>query len=306
MEVRSEAQRRAATRAILRWYVRHGRTLPWRNIRNPYRLLIAEIMLHQTQVSRVLQHYPRFLRRFPSLRSLARASQADIVIAWRGMGYNNRAVRIHRLARQLSHSHAGKLPSTVEECRLLPGIGRYTAHALLVSVYRRDLPVVDVNVRRVLSRLFWRMPTVVALRPERAIWTLAASLVPHARAYEWSQALMDLGATVCTARAPKCFSCPVAKICASRKRMRVAFLARSRQKPSRPGIPNRIYRGRIIDALRFCRPGLTVTQIGSRIFPSSLHGGGPQLRAMISSLEKDGLVRVRGDLDRAETRICLA
>jgi A/G-specific adenine glycosylase len=306
MEVRSEVRRRAATRAILRWYARHGRTLPWRNIRNPYRLLIAEIMLHQTQVSRVLQHYPKFLRRFPSLRSLAAASRADVIIAWHGMGYNNRAVRIHRLARQLSQHNAGKLPLTLEECLLLPGIGRYTAHALLVSVYHKDLPVVDVNVRRVFSRLFWRMATVVTLRPGREIWTLAASLVPHGQAYEWSQALMDLGATVCIAHAPKCLSCPVAAVCASRKHMRSAFPTRSRQKPSRPNIPDRIYRGRIIDALRFSRPGLTVTQIGSTIFPDHAHGRRSQLRTLISSLEKDGLVRVRGNLHGAETRIQLA
>jgi A/G-specific adenine glycosylase len=299
-------KRRAATRGILRWYVRNARTLPWRNIRNPYRLLIAEIMLHQTQVSRVLQHYPEFLRRFPSLRSLATVSQAEVVIAWRGMGYNNRAIRIHRLARQLFHYHNGKIPSTVEECLLLPGIGRYTAHALLVSVYRKDLPVVDVNVRRVFSRLFWRMPAAATLRPEREIWALAASLVPCGRAYEWSQALMDLGATVCTARAPKCSSCPVGEICTSRKRMRMAFSSGHRGKPSRPGIPNRIYRGRIIDALRFSRPGLTMAQIGSRIFPGPSHNGRSRLRTLISSLRKDGLVRVHGRLDRTGTRVRLA
>ncbi len=302
MGVRSEEHRRVATRAIFRWYRRHGRTLPWRNIRDPYRILVAEIMLHQTGVSRVLQIYPRFLRRFPSLHVLAASPQADVIIAWRGMGYNNRAVRIHRLSRQLLMQSGGTLPRTLQECMALPGIGKYTAHALLVSVHRRDLPVVDVNIRRLLSRLYWRMHTTADLRSDRQVWALAASLVPRGRGYEWTQALMDIGAAICTARAPKCPACPVAGLCLSRGAMRPARRKERRREPSRSGIPNRLYRGKIVDALRSSRAGLTVRQLRSAV----LGGPAPWFRMLISGLEKDGLVRVRGNINRAETRVQLA
>ncbi len=306
MGARSEEHRRAATDAIFRWYRRHGRTLPWRNIRDPYRILIAEIMLHQTQVGRVLQIFPKFLRRFPSLHALAVARRSDIIIAWRGMGYNNRAVRIHRLARLLSTHRDGELPRTLEGCMTLPGVGRYTAHALLVSVYHRDLPVVDVNIRRLLSRLFRRMDTTADLLPDREVWRLAASLVPRGRAYAWTQALMDLGAMICTARAPQCPACPVSGFCRSGDAMKPALPPERRQEPSRSGIPNRLHRGRIVEILRSARTGLTVRQIGSRVGDHASATPTPWLRMLITTLEKDGLVRVRGDLRHADTRVRLA
>ncbi len=306
MGVRSEEHRRAATGAIFRWYRRHGRTLPGRNIRDPYRILIAEIMLHQTRVSRVLEIFPKFLRRFPSLRALASARRSEVIIAWRGMGYNNRAVRIHRLARQILTHRGGELPRTLEECMVLPGIGRYTAHALLVSVYHRDLPVVDVNIHRLLSRLFRRMETTAHLLPDPEVWRLAASLVPRGRAYAWTQALMDLGATICTARAPQCAACPVAGLCRSRDTMVPAPQLQKRQEPSRSGIPNRLHRGRIVEALRSSRTGLTVRQLGSRVGDHASAAPTPWLRMLITALEKDGLVRVRGNLRLADTRVQLA
>ncbi len=302
----AERHRRAVSRTVLRWYRGHGRKLPWRGIRDPYRILIAEIMLHQTRVGRVLQVFPQFLRRFPSLRALASAPQSDVMIAWRGMGYNNRAVRIHRLARQLSIRGNGMIPRTLRECTELPGVGKYTAHALLVSVYRMDLPVVDVNIRRLLSRLFWRMKTTADLRPEREIWTRAASLIPRGRAYEWTQALMDIGATICTARTPKCPVCPAATLCPSRSAMKPAPPPKRRGEPSRFGIPNRLHRGRIIEALRSSRDGLTVGQLGTRIPGRPSRRPTPWLRTLIAALEKDGLVSIRGDLREAATRIRLA
>jgi A/G-specific adenine glycosylase len=158
--------------------------------------LIAEIMSHQTRLDRVLQLYPLFLKRFPSFRALARAPRARVVIAWRGLGYNCRAVRLHLLARAVVGKHGGTIPPSREEILALPGVGPYTAHALLVALHGTDDPVVDVNIRRVLSRIFWRMPTTADLRPEREVWDLATRLVPRGRGYEWSQALMDVGAMI--------------------------------------------------------------------------------------------------------------
>ena len=154
--------------AVLRWYRQNGRTLPWRGEQDPYRVLVSEVMLQQTQVSRVLEKYPLFLKQFPTLRALARAERSSVIRAWRGMGYNNRAVRLHLLAQTVVNSHGGVLPRTEEELTLLPGIGRYTARALLSSVFHIPVPVVDVNVHRFFSRLFWPMRTLTrCIQPGR-------------------------------------------------------------------------------------------------------------------------------------------
>jgi A/G-specific adenine glycosylase len=302
----SDRDRKAVTRAVLRWYGACGRTLPWRDTRNPYRILVAEIMLHQTQVGRVLRIFPAFLCRFPSLHALAAARQAEVLIAWRGLGYNNRALRIHRLAQHLTTHHDGKLPRTLEECLPLPGIGKYTAHALLVSLYRRDLPVVDVNIRRVFSRLFWRMKTTADLRPEKEIWALATALVPRGRGYDWTQALMDLGAIICTARTPRCPSCPVAAHCLSRPVMRQRSPSLPRREVLLAGVPVRIHRGRIVEMLRSFPAGVTVGQIRSRLFADLPSSGRPWIAKVLRALERDGLIAVRGDPGRTDARVLLA
>lgn len=292
---------------ILRWYALHGRRLPWRNIRDPYRLLVAEIMLHQTQVSRVLELYPVFLRRFPTVFVLARARQSDVVVAWRGLGYNNRAVRLHRLAGNLAAGSGGRLPAGIEELELLPGIGKYTARALCVSIHRKDLPVVDINVRRVLSRIFRRMPTTAHLMSENEAWDLAGTLVPRGKGYEWMQALMDLGSGVCTARAPECPRCPVRDICASGTAMTRVRPVRSAGEPSMDGLPNRIYRGRIVERLRHSsgRSGIRAVEIGEAIHPRFARRHRAWLRQLLEGLARDGILRIRenGSFERATVRL---
>jgi A/G-specific adenine glycosylase len=297
---------RAASRQILRWYSIHGRTLPWRNIRDPYRILVAEIMLQQTQVNRVLRLYPLFLKRFPTLKSLASARQSQVVVAWKGMGYNTRAVRLHRLAHDLLEMNRGMVPRSIEACTRLPGIGRYTAHALVVSIYGEDHPVVDVNIRRVLSRLFWRMRTTREMKREEEIWTLASKLVPHRRGYVWTQALMDLGATVCTARNPRCGACPVSARCLSARAMIDTPLRRRLREPSLRGVPNRIYRGRIVDILRTSRRPLKIQEIGRKVVPTFSPRHGTWLRKVIQGLRSDGLITVRGNIENPSARILLA
>jgi A/G-specific adenine glycosylase len=300
-------KRRRVVRMILRWYALHGRILPWRNIRDPYRLLVAEIMLHQTQVRRVLELYPVFLRRFPTVAALARARQSDVVVAWRGLGYNNRAVRLHRLAGLLADRSGGRLPAGIDELERLPGIGRYTAHALWVSIHRKDLPVVDVNVRRVLSRIFRQMPTTAALMAEHEIWDLASTLVPRGKGYEWMQALMDLGSGICTARAPECAQCPVWSLCLSGAMMTRVRPARPAAEPSMDGIPNRIYRGRIVEKLRQSsgRSGMGVLQIGKTIHPAFTRRHRAWLRQLLDGLARDGVIRLRqnGPFERATVRL---
>jgi A/G-specific adenine glycosylase len=296
------------TGAILRWYGRRGRRLPWRRTRVPYRILVSEIMLQQTQVSRVMQMYAPFLRRFPTLRSLAQAERSEVVIAWRGLGYNNRAVRLHALARTLDRRHRGRIPADASVLASLPGIGRYTAHALLVAVHGHDAPVVDVNVRRLLSRIFWRMQTTADLRPEREIWDLARTLVVPGRGYDWTQALMDLGATVCTARVPSCAECPVTALCRSAPAIRQVKISRRRTEPSQAGVPNRIYRGRVIELLRAERgtAGLAVARLGRRIFPRYTHHQEAWLGSLLEGLRRDGLIRILHRKPFHRTRVSLA
>jgi A/G-specific adenine glycosylase len=252
-------------------------------------------MLQQTQVSRVLEKYPLFLKQFPTLRALARAERSSVIRTWRGMGYNNRAVRLHLLAQTVVNSHGGVLPRTEEELTLLPGIGRYTARALLSSVFHIPVPVVDVNVHRFFSRLFWPMRTLTEMHSARAVASYALRHLPERRAYDWNQALMDLGATICTARAPRCMICPVAASCRSRAGMKRVAVVQKKQEPSLYGTPDRIYRGRIVECLRGLRDGrsLALEALGSHIL-SRFSGRNRQwLLRLLNQLERDGLVRIR-------------
>ena len=292
--------RRMIVRSLLRWYRSHGRRLPWRTTTNPYRILLSEVMLQQTQVGRVLEKYPLFLKRFPTIRALGQARQRDVVLIWRGMGYNNRAVRLHRLAGEVVSQHCGRLPRDHASLLALPGIGEYTAAAIRSSAFREPVPVVDVNVRRVLSRISRRMTSVVSLRPERETWTLARELLPVRQAYDWNQALMDLGAMICTALTPRCADCPVSAWCRSMNRMTRPSGRMARPEPSRGGIPNRIYRGRIIDLLRQAdhRKGVTTAVIGHAVYPGFSRPDRAWLDMLLDALNRDGLIEVRGNSRR--------
>jgi A/G-specific adenine glycosylase len=200
-------------RALLKWFRANGRDLPWRATRDPYHIAVSEFMLQQTQVSRVLDYYPRFLRRFPTVRSLAKARPRAVREAWEGLGYYRRAENLHRLARTVVRDHGGIIPATPEELETLPGVGRYTAGAIATFAYERRAPAVDTNVARVLGRVFGTADTVAA--GNRAIWGLAERLLPRSPrvAWEFNQALMDLGARICIARKPRCAECPVRPAC---------------------------------------------------------------------------------------------
>src|SRR5437870_10575603 len=195
-------------RRLLSWYARHRRRLPWRGVRDPYVVLVSEIMLQQTQVARVLEFYPRFLARYPTLEDLAAAPADAVRESWDGLGYYARARNLHAAARAVVKKLGGRLPRRAEELRALPGIGRYTAGAVASLAFGADVPAVDTNAARVLTRVFgWRRSN--RARSGRRLWAVAAALVPRGRSADWNQALMDLGATICTARVPRCARCPV-------------------------------------------------------------------------------------------------
>ena len=195
--------------ALLSWFGATGRRLPWRETADGYAILVSEVMLQQTQVDRVIPVYHAFLRRFPTFESLADAPAGEVIRAWAGMGYNRRALNLQRAAQAVVERHGGALPTDPKALRSLPGVGEYTANALACFAQGRQVAVVDTNVRRVLGRVFhWP-----SLPLDREVAATAERVLPEGKAWAWNQALMDLGATVCTSRRPTCLLCPVRSAC---------------------------------------------------------------------------------------------
>lgn len=204
------------SRRLRSWYARRSRDLPWRSSRDPYQVLVSELMLQQTQVSRVLGFYDRFLSRFPTLETVARARPAQVREAWRGLGYYARARNLHRLAREVAPPNGtGIMPDEPDALRQLPGIGRYTAGAVASFAFERRAALVDTNVARVLRRVFAPRVNPRSTRGQRMLWKLAEDLLPRTGKTTWThnQALMELGALVCTARVMRCEACPVRRFC---------------------------------------------------------------------------------------------
>jgi A/G-specific adenine glycosylase len=195
---------------LLGWYDAHARNLPWRENCDPYRVWVSEIMLQQTKVAVVIEHYHEFLRRFPTVRKLASAREASVLAAWSGLGYYRRARMLHSAAKVIISEQAGTFPQTAAEWRTLPGVGRYTAAAIASIAFGETAAVVDGNVERVLRRIVGK-----AISGEQ-VWDLAENLLDHERPGDFNQAMMELGATVCTPRSPACLTCPVTQICVSR------------------------------------------------------------------------------------------
>lgn len=199
----------AFRRALLRWYDKHRRDLPWRRTRDPYRIWLSEIMLQQTRVAAVLEHYRSFLDRFPNVRALAAASEDVVLAAWSGLGYYRRARMLHQCAQEIVEGQHGRFPRSSKALQTLPGIGRYTAAAIASIAFAEPVAVVDGNVERVLARVVGRN------LPSKETWQHAQSLLSHSRPGDFNQATMELGATVCIPREPKCPSCPIRKWCVS-------------------------------------------------------------------------------------------
>jgi A/G-specific adenine glycosylase len=214
----SADQRTQAHEHLLAWYAAHGRDLPWRHTRDPYAVLVSEVMLQQTQVERVLPKYREFLERFPTLAALAEAPTADVIRAWAPLGYNVRAVRLQQIARQVVAEHGGELPHTLDGLLALKGIGRYTAGAVACFAFGLPVATVDTNIRRVLWRVFRGIEPAewpAGQAGARELLALADWALPGGAAYDWQQALMDLGATICVSRRPACERCPLAADCSA-------------------------------------------------------------------------------------------
>lgn len=208
---------RPIRRRLLRWFARHQRTLPWRSEPTPYRVWISEIMLQQTQVATVIDYFLRFVARFPNVQSLAAADLQDVLEVWAGLGYYSRARNLHRAARIVAEQHAGRLPDTLDGLLALPGIGRYTAGAILSIAFNKPAPILDGNVIRVLCRLFAIGGEPKSPAVQRRLWALAELLVTPRRASQFNQAMMELGALVCTPTSPRCDNCPLNSLCEAKR-----------------------------------------------------------------------------------------
>lgn len=206
---------RALQRRLIAWYHQHGRDLPWRRTRDPYAILVSEVMLQQTQVQRALLYYDKFLRRYPTLHDLAQADELHVRETWEGLGYYARARNLHRTTQKIAAEHKGHFPQDPQELATLPGVGPYTAGAISSFAFHQDAPILDTNAARVLTRFF-------ALPPEqqttRFLWSVARQVTPPGQAHVFNQAIMDVGATICVARTPRCQVCPLRPVCRSVRR----------------------------------------------------------------------------------------
>jgi A/G-specific adenine glycosylase len=205
---------------LLEWYTQNKRDLPWRRTRDAYRILLSEIMLQQTQVQTVIPYYHRFLKAFPDFHALADAPLNKVLKLWEGLGYYSRARNLHTLAKTVSRRHKGILPADYIQILALPGVGRYTAGAVMSIAFGQDYPVVDGNVIRVFCRYFGITENVSKLPVQKQLWDLASRYLPAGQASDYNQALMELGATVCTPRAPACLLCCLAPTCEAYKQGR--------------------------------------------------------------------------------------
>jgi len=209
---------------LLGWYDQHKRDLPWRADRDPYRVWLSEIMLQQTRVAAVIEHYRRFLAKFPTIQKLASAREASVLAAWSGLGYYRRARMLHAAAKYVVKECGGTFPQTSAELRALPGIGRYTAAAIASIAFNEPVAVVDGNVERVIGRVQGKRLS------SEELWRIADQWIDRARPGDFNQAMMELGATVCTPRGPQCLLCPVRDLCATRGELKDAVAVPAQRK----------------------------------------------------------------------------
>ncbi len=298
--------------SLLAWYAAEQRDLPWRVTSDPYAILVSEIMLQQTQVDRVLPKYRQFLAAFPTLTDLAAAPTADVISAWIPLGYNTRAVRLQSIARQVISGYNGRIPDTIDELLKLKGIGRYTAGAIACFAYKKNVATVDTNIRRVLHRIFLGLEHPDPRANDAQMLALAEQVLPANEAFNWNQALMDLGATICTSNNPQCTSCPLLESCQAYGEMRQYSLfpsgsvLRQLRKVAEKKVPyqaqpftssNRYFRGRIVAMLRSLpvNERVSLALLGPRIKPDFSENELPWLQQVVSGLMRDGLLDVTED-----------
>lgn len=267
---------------LFRWYEKNRRALPWRKTRNPYRILVSEIMLQQTRVERVLPKYAKFLRRFPTIQTLASVTLGEVLRAWSGLGYNRRAKYLWECARRIQAEHRGVFPEERVMLLALPGVGHSTAAALLSFAFDKDEPMIDTNVRRVLCRVFFNGRVI----PDRTLRDFARTLIPHGRGREWNWAVMDAGALYCRARGHLA-RCPLQKLHGP-----VDDFTYKKPQTNFKG-SHRYWRGKIMASLTTVPNGYTLTKLRNR-----LELNREDLEIILAALKKERLIKKTGTLLR--------
>ncbi|MDQ4044972.1 MAG: A/G-specific adenine glycosylase [Chloroflexota bacterium] len=287
--------------SLLGWWEGNARELPWRKTRDPYRILVSEVMLQQTQVDRVIPYYHQWLQAFPDVHALAAAPTATVIRLWKGLGYNRRAVNLQRAAAAVVE-RGGQFPDTVVELRALPGIGPYTAGAIACFAFEQDVSFIDTNMRRVLHRVFVGSDVPERRASDREILGIAQAALPDGDAWRWNQALIEFGALQCTARTPACVICPAQTVCMARPRIHSDLQAANADRNGRSRAPvpfertNRYFRGRIIDALREQDGGaLSIEALGRMVKPDYSIEDQAWLQKLVVDLERDGLAVIAED-----------
>jgi A/G-specific adenine glycosylase len=283
--------------AVLSWYEATGRELAFRATTDPYAVLVSELMAQQTQASRAAEAWISWMARFPSVEALASAPVAEVLRAWAGLGYNRRAVHLHRAAQMIVAQHGRRVPSTIPELQALPGVGPYTARAVAAIAFGEPVGAVDVNVQRVLGRIVAGGPEGVSAS---AMQDIADASVPHDRAGDWTHALMDVGQRVCKPRRPNCADCPAIAWCAYAAGVRPAVAGGLRPTTRRPQpafeSTNRWLRGRILGHAR--------DAVGWSRFEDAIGEHGPgAVRAAVIALARDGLLDIRETPTGLEARL---
>lgn len=284
--------------ALLTWFAVQARDLPWRRTRDPYQILVSEVMLQQTQVDRVLPYFARFLDAFPDVYALANADTAEVIRLWSGLGYNRRAVNLQRAAMAVVERFDGEFPRDVATLRELPGIGAYTAGAVAAFAFEQDVAFLDTNMRRVINRLLFGTDP----QTEATLLDAANRLIPAGQSWTWNQALIEFGALQCTARRPACVICPLQTECAAFPIVQTDLAVKPRKesaKRERFETTSRYFRGRIVEVLRSLpsddEGGIAMGELGSRVREDYSPEHDPWLRALIDGLHRDGLAHVAED-----------
>jgi A/G-specific adenine glycosylase len=296
-----ESRRQRIQTRLLDWFAAHQRDLPWRQTRDPYRILVSEVMLQQTQVDRVIPYYDAWLVRFPTVSDLAAAPTADVIRRWAGLGYNRRAINLQRTARAIVDELGGEFPRDVKRLQALPGIGPYTAGAIACFAFEQDVAFLDTNMRRTLHRLLLGVDLPAPLASDRDLLARAEQLVPAGHGWRWNQALIEFGALQCTARRPACVICPLQSDCTAFPTIQSVISAlptgtRLKQEGGFSG-SNRYYRGRVVDALReldhqASATGISLKTLGPRVRDDFAEPDLPWLYDLVQGLARDGLAAV--------------
>jgi A/G-specific adenine glycosylase len=281
---------------LLAWWHANRRDLPWRHTRDPYRIMVSEIMLQQTQVDRVIPYFHRWFQRFPTVNELAAAPTADVIRLWQGLGYNRRAVNMQRTA-QAVVERGGDFPDTVEELLKLPGIGPYTAGAIACFAFEQDVTFIDTNMRRVLHRLFVGVDVPKPTASDKEVLAIADEILPPGDGWNWNQGIMEFGALHCTARKPLCIVCPLQAECSAFPEIQAALAENGKPERKTKSVPfeqtNRYFRGRIVDALREHEgEGVALSEIGPILRNDFSDEHMAWLVELVNGLERDGLAKV--------------